>query len=249
MFDLSDKVAVITGSSRGIGAGIAKTLAARGAKVVINHRRSPEAAEEVASAITTGGGQVTVIQADVSQMDEAQRLIKESIDTYGQIDILVNNAGTTRDKLIMQMTPDEWDLVLRTNLSSVYYCAKAVIRPMMKKRKGRIINITSVVGLAGQAGQTNYAASKAGIVGFTKSLAKEVGSRNITVNAVAPGYVPTELTGVLPEELVQTIIKNTPLGRMGTSEEIASAVLFLSSDEAAFITGQVLTVDGGLVMQ
>jgi len=249
MFNLTDKVAVITGSSRGIGAGIAMQLAAQGAKVVINHRNSSEAAEKIAQEIIAQGGSATVIQADVSNVEEAQHLIKKTIDSHGQIDILVNNAGTTRDKLIMQMKPDDWDVVLQTNLTSVYNCCKAVIRPMMKKRTGRIINITSVVGLAGQAGQTNYAASKAGIVGFTKSLAKEVGSRNITVNAVAPGYVPTALTEVLPEAQTQTIIDNTPLGRMGTTEDVAVAVLFLASDEAAFITGQVLTVDGGLVMQ
>ncbi len=249
MFDLSDKVALITGSSRGIGAGIAKTVAAEGARVVVNHRSSPEGAEEVVTAIKTAGGEAVIIQADVSQYEEAQRLIKETIDTYGQIDILVNNAGTTRDMLIMKMKPEDWELVLRTNLSSTYHCAKAVARPMMKRRSGRIINITSVVGLAGQAGQTNYAASKAGIIGFTKALARELGSRNITVNAVAPGFIPTALTNVLPEEMVQATIENTPLGRLGTVDDVAGAVLFLASDEASFITGQVLTVDGGLVMQ
>jgi 3-oxoacyl-[acyl-carrier protein] reductase len=248
-FDLSGKVAVVTGSSRGIGAGIAQTLAAQGAKVVVNHRNSPEGAEEVVSTIKAAGGEAIIIQADVGQSSEAQRLIKETIDTYGQIDILVNNAGTTRDTLIMMMKDEDWELVLRTNLTSTYYCSKAAVRPMMKKRSGRIINITSVVGLAGQAGQTNYAASKAGIVGFTKSLAKEVGSRNITVNAVAPGFVPTALTEVLPSEMTQAAIANTPLGRLGTVEDVANAVLFLVSNEAAFITGQVLTVDGGLVMQ
>jgi 3-oxoacyl-[acyl-carrier protein] reductase len=248
-FDLSGKVAVVTGSSRGIGAAIAATLAAQGAKIIINHRNSPEGAAEVAAAIMTNGSEARVIQADVGQNSEAQRLIKETIDTYGQIDILVNNAGTTRDTLIMTMKDEDWDLVLRTNLSSTYYCCKAAIRPMMKKRSGRIINMTSVVGLAGQAGQTNYAASKAGIIGFTKSLAKEVGSRNITVNAIAPGFIPTALTEVLPQEMMQSIVANTPLGRLGTVEDVANATLFLASDEAAFITGQVLTVDGGLVMQ
>src|SRR5262245_57501872 len=177
LFDLSTKVAVVTGSSRGIGAAIAKVLALQGAKVVVNHRDSAEPAQRVVAQIEASGGTATLIQADVSQSDEAQRLIKETIDTYGQIDILVNNAGMTRDKLIMTMKDEDWNLVLQTNLSSVYYCARAAIRPMMKKRWGRIINLTSVVGLAGQAGQTNYAASKAGIIGFTKSLAKEVGSR------------------------------------------------------------------------
>ncbi len=251
MFDLTDKVAVVTGSSRGIGAAIAKILATQGAKVVVNHRSSPEGAAAVVTAIKNDGGQAIAIQADVGQMNEAQRLIKDSIDMYGQIDILVNNAGTTRDKLIMQMKPEEWDLVIQTNLSSVYNCSKTVVRPMMKKRKGRIINITSVVGLSGQAGQTNYAASKAGIIGFTKSLAKEIGSlkRNITVNAVAPGFIPTALTDVLAEDQVKTAIDHTPLGRLGTADEVAAAVVFLASDEAAFITGQVLSVDGGLVMQ
>ncbi len=249
MFDLSGKVAVITGSSRGIGAGIAKTLAANGAKVIINHRSSPEGAEEVISAIKESGGEATVIQADVGDSAEAQRLIKESIDTYGQIDILVNNAGTTRDTLIMMMKEQDWDLVLQTNLNSTFYCSKAATRPMMKKKRGRIINITSVVGLAGQAGQTNYAASKAGIIGFTKSLAKELGARNITVNAVAPGFIPTALTDVLSEDMMNDVVKNTPLGRLGTVDDIAHAVLYLASDEASFITGQVLSVDGGLIMQ
>jgi 3-oxoacyl-[acyl-carrier protein] reductase len=249
MFDLSGKVAVVTGSSQGIGAGIAKTLAAQGARVVVNYRSNPALADEVVAAIIAIGGQAVAVQADVSRSEEAERLIKTAIETYGQIDILVNNAGLTRDTLIMKIKDDDWDAVLQTNLSSVYYCSKAVVRPMMKKRGGRIINITSVVGLAGQAGQTNYAASKAGIIGFTKSLAKEVGSRNITVNAVAPGFIPTALTNVLPEAQVQSIIEPTPLGRLGTPEDVAHAVLFLATDEASFITGQVITVDGGLVMQ
>jgi 3-oxoacyl-[acyl-carrier protein] reductase len=249
MFDLIDKVAVVTGSSKGIGAAIAKLLAAQGAKVVVNYRSSAEAAEAVVADIKDAGGEAVAFEADVSQSDAASQLIKAAIDTYGQIDILVNNAGITRDKLIMTMKDDDWETILQTNLSSVYYCSKAVIRPMMKKRRGRIVNMTSVVGLAGQAGQTNYAASKAGIIGFTKALAKEVGSRNITVNAVAPGFIPTDLTNVLPEEHIKAIVQNTPLGRLGTLEDVAHAVLFLVSDEASFITGQVLTVDGGLVMQ
>lgn len=249
MFNLTDKVAIVTGSSRGIGAGIAQMLAAQGAKVVVNHRNSPGGAEEVVAAIKDAGGEAVVIQADVSQNSEAQRLVKDSIDTFGQIDILVNNAGTTRDKLLMQMKDEDWQTVIDANLSSVYYCSKAVVRPMMKKKTGRIINITSVVGLAGQAGQTNYAASKAGIIGFTKSLAKEVGSRNITVNAIAPGFIPTALTEVLPEQQMQAVIETTPVGRLGTIEDVGVATLFLASDEAAFITGQVLSVDGGLVMQ
>jgi len=250
MFNLSNKVAVVTGSSRGIGAGIAQRLAAQGAKVVVNHRNSADGAEKVAAAIKASGGEAIVVRADVSRFDEAERLIKETIDTYGQIDILVNNAGTTRDMLIMKMKPEDWALVLETNLSSTYNCSKSVARPMMKKRTGRIINISSVVGLAGQAGQTNYAASKAGIIGFTKALAKELGSRNITVNAITPGFVPTALTEVvLTEERIQAAIESTPVGRLGTVEDVANAVVFLASDEASFITGQVLSVDGGLVMQ
>lgn len=249
MFDLTGKVAVVTGSSRGIGAGIATLLARQGAKLVVNYRNSPEAADDVVTTLKQNGGEAIAIQADVSLSDQAQQLVKQTIDTYGQIDILVNNAGTTRDKLLMTMKDEDWDIVLSSNLSSVYYCSKAVLRPMMKKRQGRIINITSVVGLAGQAGQTNYAASKAGIIGFTKSLAKEVGSRGITVNAVAPGFVPTALTEVLLPEQIESIINNTPVGRLGTVEDVAAAVLFLASEEAAFVTGQILSVDGGLIMQ
>ena len=248
MFDLSDKVAVVTGSSRGIGAGIAKLLASRGAKVVLNHRNSPEGAAAVARSVQAAGGEAIIIQADVSQSEEAQKLINETIDSYGQIDILVNNAGITRDKLIMTMKDEDWDVVLKTNLFGAYHCCKAAIRPMIKRRRGRIINITSVVGLTGQAGQTNYAAAKAGMIGFAKSLAREVGSRNITVNSVAPGFIPTTLTEVLPAEMIEKVVKNTPLGRLGSVEDVAHAVLFLASDEAAFITGQVLTIDGGLVM-
>jgi 3-oxoacyl-[acyl-carrier protein] reductase len=249
MVNLSHKVAIVTGSSRGIGAGIAKKLAACGAKVVINHRNSADSAESVLAEIQAEGGEAVILQADVAESVEAQQLVAKTIDTYGQIDILVNNAGITRDMVIMMMKDDDWDSVLKTNLSSTYHCSKAVVRLMMKKRSGRIINITSVVGQAGQAGQTNYAASKAGIIGFTKSLAKEVGSRNITVNAIAPGFIPTALTDVLPDEAIKNIIGNTPLGRLGTVADVASAVVFLASDEAAFITGQTLAVDGGLVMQ
>ncbi|GAB4568033.1 MAG: 3-oxoacyl-[acyl-carrier-protein] reductase [Anaerolineae bacterium] len=245
---LQGKVAVVTGSSRGIGAATAKRLAAEGARVVLNCHASTEAAEAVANEIIAAGGEAIVVPADVSRFDEAQRLIQEATQRFGQIDILVNNAGTTRDGLLMTMKEEDWDTVLDTNLKSVFNCCKAAIRGMIRRRQGRIINITSVVGLVGQAGQTNYAASKAGIIGFTRSLAREVGSRNITVNCVAPGYIPTALTDVLPDELKEAILKQTPLGRMGTPEEVAAAVAFLASDDAAFITGHVLTVDGGLAM-
>ncbi len=246
---LQGKIAVITGSSRGIGAAIAKELAAQGAAVVLNHRDSAAQAETVAAEIAAAGGQAVAIRADVSSYAEAQRLVKETVDRFGRLDILVNNAGTTRDMLIMMMPEADWDLVIQTNLKSAFNCSKAAIRPMMKQRSGRIINITSVSGLAGQAGQTNYSASKAGMIGFTKALAKEVGPRGVTVNAIAPGFVPTVLTDVLNEEQKRTIISLTPLGRFAKPEEIAYAVAFLADDRAGFITGQVLSVDGGLVMQ
>ncbi len=249
MRGLKDKVAVVTGASRGIGRGIALRLAQEGCKVVVNYNRSAEAAQSVVDTIREQGGEAIAIQADVSDYQQAQRLIKETLKAFGRVDILVNNAGTTRDQLLLMMKEADWDLVINTNLKSCFNVTKAALRSMMKQRYGRIINITSVVGLAGQAGQSNYAASKAGIIGFTKSLAKEIGSRNITVNAVAPGYIPTDLTNVLPDEMVKEMIALTPLGRAGTVEDVAAAVAFLASDDASFITGHVLTVDGGLVMQ
>jgi len=246
---LEGKVAVVTGASRGIGRAIAEDLAAHGAAVVINYNASADAAEEVVAAIKANGGRATAVQADVSQFDQAQTLIQTALDTYGQIDILVNNAGTTRDKLLMMMKESDWDTVLDTNLKSVFNCCKAVARPMIRRKQGgRIINISSVVALVGQAGQANYAASKAGIIGFTKSLAKEVGSRQITVNAVTPGFFPTALTAVLPEDMVNTSLDYIPLGRWGELSEVAYLVSFLASDKAAYMTGQVISVDGGLAM-
>jgi len=246
--DLKDKVAVVTGSSRGIGRAIALKLAGLGAKMVVNYRTNAEAAREVVEAIGALGGQAIAVQADVADADDAKRLIRAAQTTYGGLDILVNNAGTTRDTLLARMSEDDWNLVINTNLKGAFNCTKAAIRPMMRQRRGRIVNITSVAGLAGNPGQANYSAAKAGLVGFTKAVAKEVGSRHITVNAVAPGYIPTDLTASLPQELVEKVIEMTPLGRPGTSEEIANAVAFLVSNEASYITGVVLRVDGGLAM-
>ena len=246
---LQDKIAIVTGASRGIGAAIAVELASQGATVVVNHRDSAAQAETVVAQIVAAGGQALAIRADVSLFADAQRLVKETAERLGRVDILVNNAGTTRDTLLMMMSEEAWDVVIQTNLKSAFNCSKAALRPMIKQRGGRIINISSVVGLAGQAGQTNYSASKAGMIGFTKALAREVGGRNITVNAIAPGFVPTVLTEVLTEEQKQAAIAMTPLGRFAKPEAIAYAVAFLASERAAFITGQILSVDGGLVMQ
>ncbi len=247
--NLTNKIALVTGASRGIGRAIALDLAARGATVVVNYNASAAAAEEVVAAITAAGGKASAIQADVSKYEAAQALVKYAVDTYGRLDILVNNAGTTRDTLLMTMKEDDWDHIMATDLKSVFNCCKAASRGMIRQRAGRIVNITSVVGLAGGAGQTNYAAAKAGVIGFTKSMAKEVGSRGITVNCVAPGFIPTALTSVLTPEQKEMAIKATPLGRFGTPEDVAYAVSFLASDLAAYITGAVLSVDGGLVMQ
>jgi len=247
--DLRDKVAVVTGASRGIGRAIALELAGLGASVVVNYRSNADAAAEVVEAVEAEGGQAMAVQADVGDFEQAVRLIKTATESLGQVDILVNNAGTTRDQLLMLMKEDDWDVVLRTNLKSAFNCCKAVARQMVRQRGGRIVNISSVSGICGQGGQTNYSASKAGLIGFTKSLAKELGPRNVTVNAIAPGFVLTDLTADLPAELVEQAIEVTPLRRMGRPEEIAHAVAFLVSDRAAFITGEVLTVDGGLVMQ
>jgi len=245
---LDGKVAVVTGASRGIGRAIALELAGRGARVVVNYNRSADAAADVVAAIEADGGQATAVQADVSDLSQAQALIQAAVKAYGRLDVLVNNAGVTRDQLILMMKEEDWDTVVRVNLKSMFNTCKAAARVMLRQRYGRIVNISSVSGIAGQGGQTNYSAAKAGVIGFTKSLAKELGSRQVTVNVVAPGLIPTDLTADLAEELCQKAIDLTPLGRLGRAEEVAYAVAFLASDEAAFITGAVLPVDGGLVM-
>jgi 3-oxoacyl-[acyl-carrier protein] reductase len=246
--NLEGKVALVTGASRGIGRAIAAELAREGAKVVINYSRDAEGAQAGLAEIQAAGGQGCVIQADVSDYKAAEGLIKATVDTFGGLDILVNNAGTTRDMVIMMMPEADWDIVIRTNLKSAFNCSKAAVKTMLRKRSGRIINITSVSGIAGNAGQTNYSASKAGLIGLTRSLAREVAARNITVNAVAPGFVPTALTTGLPQELKDASLKAIPLGRWGTPEDVAYAVAFLAAPRAGYITGQVLSVDGGMVM-
>ena len=246
---LEGKVAIVTGGSRGIGRAIAEDLAKHGAKVVVNYNSNADAANEAVAAIEALGSEAIAVQADVSDFDQAQALAKAATEKFGQVDILVNNAGTTKDTLLMTMKEAQWDDVININLKSAFNMSKAVIRPMIRKKNGgRIINISSVSGLTGLPGQSNYSASKAGMIGFSKALAKEVGARAITVNCIAPGFIPTDLTSVLEEERVGWIMENTPLGRMGKPEEIAYAVTFLASDNAAFITGETLRVDGGIAI-
>ena len=245
---VDNKVALITGASRGIGRATALELAKAGAKIVINYAGNAAAAQEVLQAIQDMGGQAIAVQANIAVAAEVDELIRKTIEAFGSIDILVNNAGITRDTLLMRMKEADWDAVLDTNLKGVFLCTKAVAKLMMKQRSGKINNMTSVVGLTGNAGQANYAAAKAGVVGFTKSMAKELGSRGITVNAVAPGFIATDMTEVLPDSVKEQMTTTIPLGRPGTPSDVAKAVLFLCSDAAAYITGQTLNVDGGMVM-
>ncbi len=248
MIDLTGRTALVTGGSRGIGRAIVLRLATQGADVAFSYKGNAAAAQATAGDVQAKGRRALAIQADARSAEGADALVKQVLGEFGKIDILVNNAGITRDNLIMRMAPDEWSEVLETNLFGAFYALKAVTRPMLKARGGRIINITSVSGQAGQTGQANYSSAKAGLIGLTKAAARELASRGITVNAVAPGFVLTELTQDLPDALKDEITARTPLGRFGTTEEIANAVAFLASDEAAYITGQVLAVDGGLVM-
>ena len=248
MIDLTGKSALITGGSRGIGKAIALRLARQGADVAFSYRGNAEAAKETAAEIESIGTKAMAIQGDVKDPASAEAVVKSALEAFGKVDILVNNAGITRDDLIMRMSEEAWRDVLETNLFGAFWMTKAVTRPMLKARAGRIVNITSVSGQAGQMGQANYSSAKAGLIGLTKATARELASRGITVNAVAPGFVLTELTKDLPEALQNEITSRTPLGRFGTTEEVADAVAFLASDEAGYITGQVLAVDGGLVM-
>ncbi len=251
MTDLSlkDRVALVTGGSRGIGRAIALEFAARGAAVVVNYNKSPQAAEDVVKQITEAGGRAAAFQADVSDFKQAEALVKFTVETFGDLSILVNNAGITKDTLIMMMSEADWDTVVDTNLKSTFNCSKAAVKHMMRKRFGRIINMASIAGQMGNAGQTNYSASKGGQIAFTKSLAREVASRNITVNALAPGFVDTEILNPIPAETLDNVIKTmVPLARKGKPEEIAYAAAFLASDQAAYITGQVLGIDGGMAM-
>lgn len=245
---LEGKVAFVTGGSRGIGKAIALSLAEAGADVAINYAGNVAAAEEVAAEIKKMGRRALILQGDVSKTEIAAEMMDAVVAEFGHCDILVNNAGITRDGLLMRMKEEDWDAVLNTNLKGVYNCTKAAIKYMMKQKSGKIVNISSVVGVMGNAGQANYAAAKAGCIGFTKSVAKEVASRGITVNAVAPGFIATDMTNVLPEKVVEEMAAGIPLKRAGQPVDVAKAVLFLVSDDAAYITGQTLHVDGGMVM-
>jgi 3-oxoacyl-[acyl-carrier protein] reductase len=240
-------VALVTGASRGIGAAIAGGLARAGAKVGVNYLTRRDAAAQVVEAITAAGGEAILVEGDVSQEDSARASVQAVVDRWGRIDILVNNAGITRDRLLLRMTPEDWDQVLAVDLRGAFLCTKYAMSYLVRQRQGRIVNISSVVGISGNPGQANYAAAKAGLIGFTKAVAREVASRNVTVNAVAPGFITTDMVQQLSEETRQQILNRIPMGRFGSPEEVAEVVVFLCSDGARYITGQVLGIDGGLL--
>lgn len=244
---LKDKVAIITGASRGIGRLVALAMASQGAKIVASARNA-EALAALVAEIKSLGGEAAFVAGDVALEEDATTLVKQAIETYGQVDILINNAGITRDGLLMRMKSEDWDAVLNTNLKGAFLCTRAVAKPMSKQRSGRIINISSVVGEMGNAGQANYCASKAGLLGLTKSVARELASRNVTVNAITPGFIATDMTEDMSEKAREAMIAQIPLGRPGSSEDVANAVVFLASDQSAYITGQVLGVNGGMYM-
>lgn len=242
------KSAIVTGASRGIGREIAILLGKEGAKVAVNYSGSKEKAEEVVELIKQSGGEAFAIQANVSDAEQVKQMIDETLKSFGSIDMLVNNAGITRDNLLMRMKEDEWDDVMNINLKGVFLCTKAVTRQMMKQRTGKIVNLASIVGVTGNPGQANYVAAKAGVIGLTKTTAKELATRNITVNAVAPGFITTDMTDALPEDIKEQMLGSIPLGKLGSAEDVAGAVAFLLSDDANYITGQTIHVDGGMVM-
>lgn len=248
MGKLDGKTAIVTGASRGIGRAIALQLASEGANVVVNFSGSEQKASEVVEEIQNLGSQAIAVQANISDSDSVQQLMNAAQEQFGSIDILVNNAGITRDNLLMRMKEDEWDDVINTNLKGVFLCTKAVTRQMMKQRAGRIINISSIVGVMGNAGQANYVAAKAGVIGLTKTTARELASRNILVNAIAPGFITTEMTETLPEDVKSSMLTQIPLAKLGKPEDIAKAVVFLASDDASYMTGQTLHIDGGMYM-
>ena len=248
MSSLTGKTAIITGASRGIGAEIARKFAKEGAKIVVNYSGSQEKAEAVVADIQQQGGEAIAVKANVADSEAVKTMVDETMKAFGSIDILVNNAGITRDNLMMRMKDDEWDDVINTNLKGVFVCTKAVTRQMMKQRSGRIVNIASIVGVMGNAGQANYVASKAGVIGLTKTTARELSSRGITANAVAPGFITTDMTDQLNEDIQKSMLAQIPLGRFGKPEEVAKAALFLASDDASYMTGQTLHIDGGMVM-
>ena len=248
MSRLAGKTALITGAGRGIGRATAIRLATDGAKIAINYKGNAEAAEETKRAVEAAGSQAALIQGDVSVDAEAERVVKDALAFGGgKLDILVNNAGITRDNLLLRMSAEDWDAVLDLNLRAAFLVTKAAMRPMMKQRGGRIVNVSSIAGVMGNAGQANYSAAKAGLIAFTKTVAREMASRNITANAVAPGFVPTDLTSIVPKAVQDAMLGQIPLARFGTAEDVANAIAFLASDDASYITGQVLVVDGGMV--